>query len=68
VIADKDWSSATEIRPVMLSAIQHVRCIAMFCAGVVGLIERGLAFHNHGAGHGGDNQVVELLRLRELLC
>ncbi len=24
----------------------------MFCAGVVGLVERGPAFHNHGAGHG----------------
>jgi hypothetical protein len=22
----------------------------------LGLIERGLAFHNHGAGHGGDNE------------
>jgi len=40
----------------------------MLCAGVVRLVERGRAFHNHRASHGGDNREVELLRLRELLC
>jgi hypothetical protein len=68
VITDNDWSCAIEILPVVLFAIHYCRYIAMFCNESVDLVEISLAFHNHGASHGGDNQVAGLLRLRELLC